>query len=79
MRWEELTGDRFAEAVKEVDGVCLVPLSVVERHGHHLPLGTDTYIGRSVLDRAATLEPAIVFPDYVFTQIPEARHLAGLR
>ena len=77
MRWEELTSDRFAEAVEEVGGVCLVPLSVVERHGHHLPMGTDTYIGRAVLDRAAVLEPAIVFPDYVFTQIPEARHLAG--
>jgi creatinine amidohydrolase len=77
VRWEELTSDRFAEAVEEVDGVCLVPLSVVERHGHHLPMGTDTYIGRAVVDRAAALEPAIVFPDYVFTQIPEARHLAG--
>jgi creatinine amidohydrolase len=77
VRWEELTSDRFAEAVEEVEGVCLVPLSVVERHGHHLPMGTDTYIGRAVLDRAAALEPAIVFPDYVFTQIPEARHLAG--
>jgi creatinine amidohydrolase len=77
VRWEELTSDRFAEAVEEVQGVCLVPLSVVERHGHHLPMGTDTYIGRTVCDRAAAIEPAIVFPDYVFTQIPEARHLAG--
>jgi creatinine amidohydrolase len=77
MRWEELTGDRFVEAVEECQGVCLVPMSVVERHGHHLPLGTDTYIGREVCRRAAELEPAIVFPDYIFTQIPEARHLAG--
>ena len=77
MRWEELTSDRFAEAVDECGGVCLIPLSVVERHGHHLPMGTDTYIGRAIVDRAAALEPAIVFPDYIFTQIPEARHLAG--
>lgn len=77
MRWEELTGDRFAEAVKECDGVCLIALSVIERHGHHLPLGTDMYIGREILTRAAALEPAIVFPDYVFTQIPEVRHRAG--
>ena len=42
MRWEELSGDQFAEAVKACDGVCLVAMSVVERHGHHLPLGTDT-------------------------------------
>jgi creatinine amidohydrolase len=77
MRWEELTGDRFAEAVKECDGVCLIALSVIERHGHHLPLGTDMYIGREMLNRAAAIEPAIVFPDYIFTQIPEVRHRAG--
>jgi len=77
MRWEELTGDRFAEAVKECEGVCLIALSVVERHGHHLPLGTDMYEGRGILARVAKLEPVILFPDYIFTQIPEARHLAG--
>src|SRR3712207_2275498 len=77
MRWEELTGDQFGEDVAQCQGVCLIPLSVIERHGHHLPLGTDMYIGREVCRRAAALEPAIVFPDYIFTQIPEARHLAG--
>lgn len=77
MRWEELTGDAFVTAVEQSQGVCLVPLSVVERHGHHLPLGTDTYLGRAVVTRAAAIEPAVVFPDYIFTQIPEARHLPG--
>jgi creatinine amidohydrolase len=77
MRWEELTGDQFAAAVEQCQEVCLLPLSVVERHGHHLPLGTDTFIGRAVCQRAAALEPALIFPDYIFTQIPEARHLAG--
>lgn len=77
MRWEELSGDRFVEAVKECEGVCLVALSVIERHGHHLPLGTDMYEGRGLLSRVAALEPVIEFPDFYFTQIPEARHLAG--
>ncbi|MEZ4728765.1 MAG: creatininase family protein [Caldilineaceae bacterium] len=77
MRWEELSGDRFAAAVKECEGVCLIALSVVERHGHHLPLGTDMYEGRGILERVAKLEPVVLFPDYIFTQIPEARHLAG--
>ena len=49
MRWEELTGDRFAEAVEECGGGCAIPLSVVERHGRHLPMGTDTYLGRETL------------------------------
>jgi creatinine amidohydrolase len=77
MHWEELSGDRFVEAVAECEHVCLLPLSVIERHGHHLPTGTDMYIGREICRRAAELEPAIVFPDYIFGQINEARHLPG--
>lgn len=77
MFWEELTGDQFGEAVGKSEGVCLLPLSVLERHGHHLPLGTDMFIGRELCRRAAAIEPAIVFPNYIFTQILEARHLAG--
>ena len=77
MRWDELTSDLFPEAVQKAEGVCLLPLSCVERHGHHLPLATDMFIGREVCNRAAVLEPAIVFPDYIFTQILEARHYPG--
>ncbi len=77
MRWEELTSNQFAEAVAECEGVCLVPLSVIERHGHHLPLGTDMYEGRAMISKAAELEPVMEFPDSIFNQIPEARHLAG--
>ena len=77
MRWEELTGDQFPEAVQKSKGVCLLPLSCIERHGHHLPLGTDMFIGRELCKRAAQLESAVVFPDYIFTQIFEARHVPG--
>src|SRR5688572_17644178 len=77
MRWEELTGDEFPKAVARVEGVCLLPLSCIERHAHHLPLGTDMYIGRDLCRRAAALEPAIIFPDFIFTQILEAQHCAG--
>ena len=77
MRWDELTSDQFPEAVQKAEGVCLLPLSCIERHGHHLPLATDMFIGREVCNRAAALEPAIIFPDYIFTQILEARHYPG--
>jgi creatinine amidohydrolase len=77
MRWEELTGDAFPAAVERSAGVCLVALSVLERHGHHLPLGTDMYLGRALLERAAALEPVVLFPDHIYTQISEARHLPG--
>ena len=75
--WEELTGDQFPAAVEAAQGVCLLPLSVVERHGHHLPLGTDMLIARELCRRTAALEPAVIFPNLIFTQILEARHCAG--
>lgn len=77
MFWQELTSDLFKQAVEQVEGVCLLPLSCIERHAHHLPLGTDMLIGRDLCRRAAALEKAIIFPDYIFTQILEARHCAG--
>lgn len=77
MRWEELTSDDFPQAVAAAESVCLLPLSCIERHAHHLPLGTDMYIGRELCWRAAELEPAVIFPDFIFTQILEARHCAG--
>lgn len=77
MLWEELTGDEFAAAVTAVQGVCLLPLSCIERHAHHLPLGTDMYIGREMCRRAIQHEGALIFPDMVYTQILEAQHCGG--
>jgi creatinine amidohydrolase len=77
MRWEELTSDQFPQAVAAAQGVCLLPLSVIERHAHHLPMGTDMYIGRELCRRAAAIEPALIFPDFIFTQILEAQHCPG--
>ena len=77
MKWENLTSPQFAGAVGECEGVCLLPLGVIEKHGDHLPLGTDLFIARELALRAAELEPAIVFPPYFLTQIYEARHTPG--
>jgi creatinine amidohydrolase len=77
MFWEELTGDQFPGAVQTCQGVCLLPLSCIERHGHHLPLGTDMLIGREICRRVAVLEPAVIFPNFIFTQILEARAFPG--
>lgn len=77
MRWEELTGDLFPLAIEQTGGVCVLPLSCIERHAHHLPVGTDMYIAREICDRAARIEPVVVFPDFIFTQILEARHAIG--
>jgi len=77
MLWTELTSDAFAEAVKECDGLCLLPIGCIERHGPHLPLGTDQIAADELARRAAEAEPAIVFPSYYFGCIYTARHYPG--
>ena len=77
MKWSDLTSVNFKKAVDECEGVCLLPLGVVEKHGEHLPLGTDFPTAQEIACRAAEIEPAIVFPEYYFTQIQEAKHQPG--
>jgi creatinine amidohydrolase len=75
--WEELTSADFKKAVEKSSGVCLLPLGVIEKHGPHLPLGTDLYGCREVSMMGAEREYAIVFPPYFATQIFEAKHQPG--
>ena len=75
--WEELTSSDFALAVKESEGVCLVPLGVIEKHGQQLPLGTDVYTVRELCKRAASQEYCIIYPFYFVGQIFEAKHQPG--
>ena len=76
MQWELLTGPEFAKAVKETN-VCLIPMGVLERHGEHLPVGTDMLAAHKICCLAAEREPAIVFPPWFFGQIYEARAFPG--
>jgi creatinine amidohydrolase len=76
-RWEELTAPDFVKAVERSGGVCVIPLGIVEKHGPHLPLGTDLLNAREVALRAVAKEYAIVFPPYYLGQIFEARHQPG--
>ena len=40
VRWEYLTPPEFKKLVKE-EQICILPLGILERHGEHLPYGTD--------------------------------------
>jgi creatinine amidohydrolase len=76
-KMEELTSPKFVKAVEAAGGVCIIPLGIIEKHGPHLPLGTDLYEARETAFTAAAKEYAIVFPPYYFGQIFEARHQPG--
>jgi creatinine amidohydrolase len=75
--WEELTADDFRRAIQQSRGTCLLPFGILEKHGPHLPLGTDLLNVRYAALHAAEQEYAIVFPEYYFGQIFEAKHEPG--
>ncbi len=76
-RFEELTTPDFIRAVEKSGKTCIIPIGVMEKHGPHLPLGTDLYLAREYALRAAAKEYTVVFPWYYFSQINEARHQPG--
>lgn len=76
-RMEELTAPDYVRAVEKSSKTCILPLGVFEKHGPHLPLGTDLYTAREYALRAAEKEYTVVFPWYYFSQINEARHQPG--
>jgi creatinine amidohydrolase len=77
VRWEELTAADFRDAVGRAQGTCLLPFGILEKHGPHLPLGTDLLNVRYVSEHAAEQEYALVFPQYYAGQIFEAKHQPG--
>jgi creatinine amidohydrolase len=77
VHWEELTGPDFIQAIHQSGGTCLLPFGILEKHGPHLPIGTDLLDVRHAALTAAQQEYAVVFPEYYFGQIFEARHQPG--
>lgn len=75
--WEELTAADFRTAIQQAQGTCLLPFGILEKHGPHMPLGTDLLNARYVALHAADQEYALVFPEYYFGQIFEAEHEPG--
>lgn len=75
--WEDLTGPDFIQAIHEAQGVCMLPFGIMEKHGAHLPLGTDLINVRFLTDKAADQNYAVIFPPYYFGQIAEAKHQPG--
>lgn len=77
VKWEELTAADFVTALHQAQGVCVLPFGIIEKHGPHLPLGTDLINIRYSVLHGAAQEYAIVFPEYYFGQIFEAKHEPG--
>src|SRR5271166_5708289 len=77
VRWDELVASDWKKAIELSHGTCILPIGILEKHGPHVPIGSDliaaTYISREVAKR----EYAVVFPEYFYGQIYEATYGEG--
>jgi creatinine amidohydrolase len=76
-RWDELTASDWPVALEKSAQTCILPIGILEKHGPHSPIGTDLIHVREWAARATKQEYAVVFPDYFYGQINEARHQPG--
>lgn len=77
MKWEELNVIEFKESLVKSKGVVLVPIGCLEKHGNHLPIGTDITLAREISLRVSELEDVMVFPFIPFGIVGEVKHKLG--
>src|SRR5207253_7916324 len=76
-RWDEITASEWPKALRESNETCILPIGILEKHGPHAPIGSDLIHVREWASRATKKEYAVVFPDYFYGQIYEAKHQPG--
>jgi creatinine amidohydrolase len=76
-RWDELTASDWPAALERSSRTCILPIGILEKHGPHAPIGSDLIHVREWSARAAGQEYAVVFPDFFYGQINEARQQPG--
>jgi creatinine amidohydrolase len=76
-RWDELTAADWPKALERSAQTAILPIGVLEKHGPHVPIGSDLIHVREWAARVTKREYAVVFPDYFYGQIYEARHQRG--
>ncbi|MBN9019060.1 MAG: creatininase family protein [Rhizobiales bacterium] len=77
--WMDLTTVEAAALPPET--VALLPVTAVEQHGPHLPVGTDAYINRGIVARMLDMlprdVPLLVLPEQTVGTSEEHRDFAG--
>ena len=77
MLWENLREEEFENAIRESGGVCILPVGCLEKHGQHLPVGTDVIHITEIARLAAEKETACVFPSIYFGEKTGAGEFKG--
>ena len=77
MLWENLREEEFPDAIRKSKGLCIVPVGCLEKHGQHLPVGTDVIQAAEIARMAAETESACVFPPLYFGEKTGAGEFYG--
>lgn len=64
LTWQEI------EAALEGTRTLLLPVGSTEQHGHHMPLGVDTYMPEAIGERIAESSPALLAPSIPYGVSP---------
>ena len=62
MKWENLREEEFQSAIEASGGLCVMALGCLEKHGQHLPVGTDSLWGGKLVELAAERAGVVMFP-----------------
>jgi len=76
MRWIDLVPCELERLARE-EGLCVLPMGSLERHGEHIPFGCDLAIAETIAEKAAEKTPCVVFPGYFLGQVHEAACFSG--
>ena len=81
MEWEKLNVIEFKEALIKTKGVVIVRIGCLEKHGNHMPIGTDIMLAREISIMASKIEDVINSPEEIEERIvnliQKANNLGG--
>ena len=77
MFWNELKASEIEEAIEKSKGVCVIPYGAMEKHGPHMPLGSDNIIAERTAILAAEIEPVVIMPTFHFGHINGLQYCPG--
>ena len=77
MEWLKITGPAFKEYAASGGAVAVLPCGSIEKHGEHLPLGTDTLNIENVCRRACRKAGALMLPAMPYLFVNEMKASAG--
>ena len=75
MKWEYLREEEFKGAIERSGGLCVMVLGCLEKHGQHLPVGTDSLKGDKIAELAAEKADVMMFPTTMWLGDVSSSHI----